>query len=203
MPRHYRSATHAFFDILRTEGLLHGLYKGVTSPMLGVALMNAVIFGAYGMCLQALSWQGSSSSSGVGAGPGGGSAPQGQPASPSLGHVFLAGCGSGVISASVDSRTQLSRTRVCGMTALLTSSRRLAQYHHLPDRPDQDPGADGLFSTESGPSGCAWDSFARWHLGSGSALHRPCLTMAQYLAHSNADLALGLLIYQLIYSRFP
>ncbi|KAN0063254.1 hypothetical protein ACQY0O_004418 [Thecaphora frezii] len=47
----YRSATHAFRLIVKEEKLL-GLYKGVTSPMLGVAVMNASIFGVYGLSLR-------------------------------------------------------------------------------------------------------------------------------------------------------
>lgn len=47
----YRSATDAFRIIVRHERIW-GLYKGVTSPMLGVALMNASIFGMYNLSLQ-------------------------------------------------------------------------------------------------------------------------------------------------------
>lgn len=47
----YRSATDAFRIIIREERL-SGLYKGVTSPMLGVAIMNASIFGLYNISLR-------------------------------------------------------------------------------------------------------------------------------------------------------
>ncbi|SNX85430.1 related to Carrier protein YMC1, mitochondrial precursor [Melanopsichium pennsylvanicum] len=47
----YRSATDAFRIIIREEHFL-GLYKGVTSPMLGVALMNASIFTLYSISLR-------------------------------------------------------------------------------------------------------------------------------------------------------
>lgn len=46
----YRSATDAFRIIIREERFV-GLYKGVTSPMLGVAIMNASIFGLYNLSL--------------------------------------------------------------------------------------------------------------------------------------------------------
>ncbi|ETS59517.1 hypothetical protein PaG_06436 [Moesziomyces aphidis] len=47
----YRSATDAFRMIIKEERAA-GLYKGVTSPMLGVAVMNASIFGLYSMSLR-------------------------------------------------------------------------------------------------------------------------------------------------------
>lgn len=47
----YRSATEAFRLIIAQERL-SGLYKGVTSPMLGVAIMNASIFGLYNISLR-------------------------------------------------------------------------------------------------------------------------------------------------------
>lgn len=47
----YKSATDAFRIIIREERLV-GLYKGVTSPMLGVAIMNASIFGLYSLSLR-------------------------------------------------------------------------------------------------------------------------------------------------------
>lgn len=47
----YRSATDAFRIIIKEERIW-GLYKGVTSPMLGVAVMNASIFGLYNISLR-------------------------------------------------------------------------------------------------------------------------------------------------------
>ncbi|SPC67598.1 related to Carrier protein YMC1, mitochondrial precursor [Ustilago sp. UG-2017b] len=47
----YRSATDAFRIIIK-EGHIWGLYKGVTPPMLGVAVMNASIFGLYNISLR-------------------------------------------------------------------------------------------------------------------------------------------------------
>ncbi|TKY86256.1 hypothetical protein EX895_005081 [Sporisorium graminicola] len=47
----YRSATDAF-RIIIAEERIWGLYKGVTSPMLGVAVMNASIFGMYNIALR-------------------------------------------------------------------------------------------------------------------------------------------------------
>ncbi|GAA6062485.1 hypothetical protein JCM10212_001858 [Sporobolomyces blumeae] len=48
--RRYRNAWHACTRILREEGV-SGLYKGVTSPMLGIALMNASVFTSYKLAM--------------------------------------------------------------------------------------------------------------------------------------------------------
>jgi solute carrier family 25 carnitine/acylcarnitine transporter 20/29 len=69
------------FDALRritSEERFSGLYKGVTSPMLGVAIMNASIFGVYGLTLRKL---------------------QGNSEQADLQDIFWAGCASGIVSA--------------------------------------------------------------------------------------------------------
>ncbi|XP_011309823.1 mitochondrial basic amino acids transporter-like [Fopius arisanus] len=43
----FRGTWHCFRSILATESIT-GLYRGMTSPMAGVAFINALIFGAYG-----------------------------------------------------------------------------------------------------------------------------------------------------------
>ncbi|GAA5838063.1 hypothetical protein JCM9279_004115 [Rhodotorula babjevae] len=50
---YYKGAAHAFVRVVREEGLA-GLYKGVTSPMLGVALMNASVFTSYKFAMNAM-----------------------------------------------------------------------------------------------------------------------------------------------------
>ncbi|KAM0752086.1 carnitine/acyl carnitine carrier [Meredithblackwellia eburnea MCA 4105] len=47
----YRNAWHAFLSIIKEEKV-SGLYKGVTSPMLGVAAVNASVFGFYGLAMR-------------------------------------------------------------------------------------------------------------------------------------------------------
>lgn len=74
---HYKSSIDALRRIIAEERFF-GLYKGVTSPMLGVAVMNASIFGIYGLALRQL---------------------QGTDDKSSLQDVFIAGCASGVVSA--------------------------------------------------------------------------------------------------------
>lgn len=90
-PRLYRSATDAFRIIVRDEKFL-GLFKGVTGPMIGVAAMNASIFGSYGLALR---WQ-----------------TQGEAANgPTLGQILLAGCASGLVSALITSPIELIKIR--------------------------------------------------------------------------------------------
>jgi len=50
----YRGAWHCFRTILKQEKF-RGLYKGVTSPLTGIALMNATIFSVYGKTLKSFS----------------------------------------------------------------------------------------------------------------------------------------------------
>ncbi|GAA5916974.1 hypothetical protein JCM8208_003228 [Rhodotorula glutinis] len=50
---YYKGAAHAFVRVVREEGIA-GLYKGVTSPMLGVALMNASVFTSYKYTMNAM-----------------------------------------------------------------------------------------------------------------------------------------------------
>lgn len=82
-----------------------GLYKGVTSPMLGVAAMNASIFGVYGVALRSLE----GSSSVVALGNGASTVPG--HAGPSLTNIFLAGCASGIVSALITSPIELIKIR--------------------------------------------------------------------------------------------
>ncbi|SCZ93940.1 BZ3500_MvSof-1268-A1-R1_Chr6-3g09007 [Microbotryum saponariae] len=61
----YRNAVHGFFKIVEEEKVrsagalgeqkLKGLFKGVTSPMLGVAAINACVFSSYGLAQRLLS----------------------------------------------------------------------------------------------------------------------------------------------------
>jgi len=53
-PDKYSSSTfNTFFKIFRNEGV-RGLYKGMAAPILGVGLLNAIIFGVYGNTMRFL-----------------------------------------------------------------------------------------------------------------------------------------------------
>ncbi|PWN32302.1 mitochondrial carrier [Meira miltonrushii] len=87
LPR-YSSAFDALRRIVAEERFV-GLYKGITSPMLGVAAMNASVFGVYGLALRVL----------------------GNDDQAKLTNIFLAGCASGVVSALITSPIELIKIR--------------------------------------------------------------------------------------------
>ncbi|KAJ7777303.1 carnitine/acyl carnitine carrier [Mycena metata] len=87
---HYRGSTvRAIATIVREERFL-GLYKGITSPLLTVALMNGLIFASYNFFLRLQSPV---------------------TADASLAQITLAGVSSGVVSASVTTPTELIKIR--------------------------------------------------------------------------------------------
>lgn len=51
--RHYRGTWHCLVDTVKHEKF-HGLFKGMSSPLLGTAAWNAVCFGAYGNTIRRL-----------------------------------------------------------------------------------------------------------------------------------------------------
>ncbi|CAG0881257.1 unnamed protein product [Darwinula stevensoni] len=57
----YRGTTHCFVTILEKESA-HGLYKGMSSPLAGVSVVNAVAFGTYGAVIRNLETDNSMSS---------------------------------------------------------------------------------------------------------------------------------------------
>lgn len=89
-PRLYRSATDALGIIVREESFL-GLFKGVSGPILGVAAMNASIFGSYGLALRFQCRKPSDKAT--------------------LWQTLLAGCASGVVSALITSPIELVKIR--------------------------------------------------------------------------------------------
>lgn len=48
----YRNSFHCLWSTLKREGVVHGLFKGMSSPMCGLAITNAIIFGVYGNTLR-------------------------------------------------------------------------------------------------------------------------------------------------------
>ncbi|EPQ28942.1 uncharacterized protein PFL1_03742 [Pseudozyma flocculosa PF-1] len=101
----YRSATHAFRVIVKEEKLL-GLYKGVTSPMLGVAVMNASIFGLYGLALRFQQQHGLFAPQSSGPGLLGGASFE-----PSLTQIMVAGMVSGLGSSLITAPIDLIKIR--------------------------------------------------------------------------------------------
>lgn len=87
----YTSTFHCFTTILRQEKIT-GLYKGMASPLVGVAVVNAMLFGVYGF---ALDLQRKSHDD-----------------KPTLSQIFLAGTFSGVVNSIVSCPLELAKIRL-------------------------------------------------------------------------------------------
>ncbi|GAA5866839.1 hypothetical protein JCM8547_003580 [Rhodosporidiobolus lusitaniae] len=97
--RYYRNAWHAFGRILKEEKL-SGLYKGVTSPMLGVAAINASVFTSYKFTMNSLL-----------------SSPS---AEPTLAQITLSGSASGVFTSLIT--TPIERLKILQQSSSVGSS---------------------------------------------------------------------------------
>lgn len=84
----YRGVWHCFTTIVKKESAF-GLYKGMTSPLAGVAVVNALIFGVYGNVQKTL--------------PG-----QWHP----LVNVFIAGASAGIVQSVICSPMELAKIRM-------------------------------------------------------------------------------------------
>ncbi|KAJ7643299.1 carnitine/acyl carnitine carrier [Mycena polygramma] len=97
---HYRGSTaHAIATIVQEERVL-GLYKGITSPLLTVALMNGLLFASYNFFLRLQSPLTSDAS---------------------LAQIALAGVGSGIVSAAITTPTELVKIRQQQFTGASTA----------------------------------------------------------------------------------
>jgi len=87
----YKSGWHCFRTTLKQERVW-GLYKGMSSPLLGVATINALLFGIYGLVLNV-------------------TAPHEAEEEPSLSRVAMAGAMSGFFNAFVASPMELIKIK--------------------------------------------------------------------------------------------
>jgi solute carrier family 25 carnitine/acylcarnitine transporter 20/29 len=86
----YRNTFHCFFSIFRKEGI-KGLFKGVSSPLVGVTAINTLLFGVYGFFLES----------------------QLQPGqTPNLWQIFVAGAGSGFVNSFISGPVELSKIQM-------------------------------------------------------------------------------------------
>ncbi|KAK0534775.1 hypothetical protein OC834_001755 [Tilletia horrida] len=113
----YRNAMDAFRIIFV------GLYKGVTSPLLGVAIMNASVFGCYSLALRAQMGANTSIDNA------------------SLGQIMLAGMASGVMTALITTPIDLLKIRQQNDTRTATSSNTFSVIRNIVLR----QGFTGLF----------------------------------------------------------
>lgn len=81
--------------ILKNEGA-SGFFKGMTSPMIGVAVINACLFGVYGFILETLSPSHKKNNS----------------PDHSIMHVFWAGCGSGLANSIISGPSELAKIKL-------------------------------------------------------------------------------------------
>ncbi|KAJ7460694.1 carnitine/acyl carnitine carrier [Mycena latifolia] len=104
---HYRGSTaRAIATIVREERVV-GLYKGITSPLLAVALMNGLVFASYAFFLRLQHTADAGSAS--------------------LVQVALAGVGSGVVSAAITTPTELIKIRQQQCTGATASAWAIAR----------------------------------------------------------------------------
>jgi len=91
----YKSTFDCLFKLIRADGV-KSLYKGMSSPLLGVAGINAITFGAYGNVLRML------------------------PDQDSISSITLAGASAGLIQSVVVSPMELVKTQmqVCGQNGI-------------------------------------------------------------------------------------
>ncbi|KAJ3396841.1 hypothetical protein HDU92_001675 [Lobulomyces angularis] len=85
----YRGVVHCLSRIVKEEGFT-GLYKGMASPLIGVALINSLLFGVYGSAIRVFS--------------------KDETGNPSLTAIACAGMTSGLINSFFCSPMELSRT---------------------------------------------------------------------------------------------
>lgn len=128
----YRGTLHCAQSIVRDEGF-RGLFKGMASPIIGVAVVNSLLFGVYGGLLE---YQMQSSP-----------LPEdGSPRQPTLLQIFIAGSLSGVVNAFVSSPIELVKIRMQnqGVNAL----------HPTGDAPVTTPSTINAASKPMGPLQC-------------------------------------------------
>lgn len=105
----YRGTIHCFSTILKREGVClpsenfdliflkaKGLFKGMSSPMMGVAAVNSLLFGVYGGLLHYQMENNKDQSQTV----------------PNLNQIFLAGSASGIVTSFVTTPMELVKIRL-------------------------------------------------------------------------------------------
>ncbi|KAG0314886.1 hypothetical protein BGZ99_007788 [Dissophora globulifera] len=91
LARKYSGTWNCFSTILKQEKV-KGLYKGMASPMVGVALVNALLFGVYGFFMDIQMANPNDD--------------------PTLLQIYLAGTGSGIVNSFISCPMELSKIRL-------------------------------------------------------------------------------------------
>jgi solute carrier family 25 carnitine/acylcarnitine transporter 20/29 len=131
----------------------------MTSPIVGVAAVNALLFGVYGALLD---WQMQSTTAATNA------ASQQTPRQPTLWQIFIAGSGSGVINAFISSPIELVKIRMqnAGVTQLLHPSTAATMMHSTHNTTTT---TTTTTATATGPLQCARSI---WQTGGVRGLYR-------------------------------
>ncbi|KAL7748225.1 hypothetical protein RI367_006411 [Sorochytrium milnesiophthora] len=106
--RVYRGIGDCFYKIVRDETVF-GLFKGMSSPLLGVVAANALLFGVYGSILEAqLAWSAGTDDDD--------DTPNLASVTPTLTQIFIAGAGSGLVNSFISCPIELSKIRLQNQT---------------------------------------------------------------------------------------
>lgn len=97
---HYRGTFHCLSTIIKEEKVW-GLYKGMSSPIVGVAAINSLLFGVYGFFMS-LQQRGFGSKSDI----------TSKVPPPTLMQVYIAGAGSGAVNAVFSCPIELVKIRL-------------------------------------------------------------------------------------------
>ncbi|KAJ3293135.1 hypothetical protein HDU79_000652 [Rhizoclosmatium sp. JEL0117] len=103
--RKYTGALNCIVTILREEKL-RGLYKGMASPIVGVAAINSLLFGVHGWFMHHIAGDNE----------------------PSVSNIFWAGCGSGFVNAFLSCPMELIKIRLQNQTSNVCPSTSLTSY---------------------------------------------------------------------------
>lgn len=90
----FRNTWHCFTSITKEEGI-RGLFRGVTSPLAGVTIINTFLFGVYGFFLD-LQTRGTNNSD----------------ESATLAQIFIAGSSSGLINSVISCPVELAKIQL-------------------------------------------------------------------------------------------
>lgn len=99
----YNGTVNCFLTIIREEKVT-GLYKGMASPLVGVGLVNALLFGVYGLFLNSMMTKDQSS--------------------PTLTQIFLAGSGSGLVNSIISCPMELAKIKLQNQIESTSGSRQ-------------------------------------------------------------------------------
>ncbi|KAJ3358608.1 hypothetical protein GGF32_010129 [Allomyces javanicus] len=104
----YKGTVDCFVKIVREEKVF-GLFKGMSSPLVGVAMVNALLFGVYGSLLEKQLDR--------------------PDATPTLSQIFLAGSGSGFVNAIISCPMELAKIRMQNQTDATHSVLKTSMPH--------------------------------------------------------------------------